>query len=80
MIRDPSDGSVSAPPPTKSLNSHAPAAPAIDKAKHGPNYGLKTLPEKPKSTFKAPSAEELAKHYAKYKLAYEPKEADPIPD
>jgi hypothetical protein len=71
MIRDPSDGSVKAP---------APAEPGIDTAKHGPNYGLKTLPEKPKSTFKAPSAEELAKHYAKYKLAYEPKEADPIPD
>lgn len=66
MIRDPSDGSVKTSTPAP--------APAIDTAKHGPNYGLKTLPERPKSTFKAPTAEELARHYARHNLGFEPKE------
>lgn len=67
MIRDPSDGSVKQPAPAPE--------PGIDTSKHGANYGLKTtIPERPKSTFKAPSAEELAKHYATHNLGFQPKE------
>lgn len=66
MIRDPSDGSVKAPAPV--------AAPGIDTAKHGPNYGLKTIPDRPKSNFKAPTPEELKQHYATHNLGFQPKQ------
>lgn len=45
------------------------------KAKYGPNWGMKSLDEKPKGkTFKAPTKEELAAHYREYGLAFQPKQ------
>lgn len=66
MIRDPSDGSVKSPTPAPE--------PGIDTAKHGKNYGLQTIPERPKSTFKAPTPEELKQHYARHNLGFQPKQ------
>jgi hypothetical protein len=61
MIRDPSDGSVKRP---QTLQE-----------KYGSNWGLTSLDEKPKANaFKAPTAEELAAHYATHNLGFQPKE------
>lgn len=43
------------------------------KAKYGPNWGLDIGPEKPKPTFKAPNAADLAAHYREFGLAFKPK-------
>lgn len=43
------------------------------KAKHGLNWGLTPEPDKPKSTFKAPTKEQLAEHYAKHDLGFKAK-------
>lgn len=62
MIRDPSDGSVK---------------PATHRPTSAENWGLKTLDQKPKaSTFKAMNPEQLAEHYSKFKLGYQPKEGE----
>lgn len=44
-------------------------------AKYGPNWGLTSLDEKPKeNTFKAPTKEQLAQHYATHNLGFQPKQ------
>jgi hypothetical protein len=62
MIRDPSDGSVKPEPDVPAL-----------KAKHGENWGLKTLDKPERKPKPAPTAEELKAHYAKFDLAFQPK-------
>lgn len=43
-------------------------------AKYGKNWGLESLDDKPKAkTFKAPTKEELAAHYAEFGLKFTPK-------
>lgn len=63
MIRDPSDGSVKPEPDVPAL-----------KAKHGPNWGLKTLDKPERKPKPAPTVEELREHYAKHGLGFKPKE------
>lgn len=43
-------------------------------AKYGENWGLTSIAERPKSNFKAPTPEELAKHYATHNLGFQPKQ------
>ena len=43
--------------------------------KYGPNWGLKSLDRPERKPKPAPTAEELRQHYAKFKLAFEPKES-----
>ncbi len=78
MIRDPSDGSVKTkvdengvmsstrglnPSQNKSLISSTSAN----------NWGLKSLDEPKRKPKPAPTKEELAEHYAKHNLAFQPK-------
>ncbi len=64
MIRDPSDGTVR--PTMPSLASL--------KDKYGENYGLNVNVPKRVSTFKAPTSDELAAHYARFGLAFKQRE------
>ena len=66
MIRDPSDGS------TKQL----PSGYAGLKAKHGENWGLRSLDIPARKPKPAPTADELRAHYATHNLGFEPKFAD----
>lgn len=69
MTRDPSDGSVkpemtsAVPTPSKRPTS-------------AENWGMKSLDKPERKTKPAPTADELREHYAKFKLAFQPKEAE----
>lgn len=45
-------------------------------AQYGPNWGLKSLDQPVRKPKPAPTIEELRDHYAKFKLAFEPKEGE----
>lgn len=61
MIRDPSDGSVK-PVPKRPTSAE--------------NWGMKSLDQPPRIPKPAPTVEELREHYSKFKLAFQPKEAE----
>lgn len=61
MIRHPSDGTVRMTT-LRDLRD-----------RHGPNWGL-SVPETKRETVKAPTKEELEKHYSQYGLAFQPKQ------
>jgi hypothetical protein len=67
MIRDPSDGSTKQPPSKYSEL----------KAKHGESWGIQPPPDMPKRHVKAPTADELREHYAKFQLGFQPKPDEP---
>ncbi|HEX2653541.1 MAG TPA: hypothetical protein VHN11_07815 [Xanthobacteraceae bacterium] len=46
------------------------------KAKFGENWGMKSLDKPERKTKPAPTADELREHYSKFKLAFQPKEAE----
>ncbi len=68
MIRDPSDGSVKTPGPNPGMQSKRPTS--------AENWGLKSLDQPVRKPKPAPTIEELRDHYAKFKLAFEPKEGE----
>ncbi len=68
MIRDPSDGSEKPMPSAIPTPSKRPTS--------AENWGLKSLDRPVKQPIPAPTAEELRLHYAKFKLAFEPKEGE----
>ena len=63
MIRDPSDGTTKKRPSVSAL-----------KARHGDTWGINPPPDMPPKLSKLMTAEQLKDHYAKFKLAFEPKE------
>lgn len=63
MIRDPSDGST----------KEKPAGYDALKAKHGESWGIKQPENLPRAPFKTMTAKQLAEHYAKHNLAFQPK-------
>jgi hypothetical protein len=81
MIRDPSDGSVKGITPnandlnqkTAKVASEGITSPAALKAKHGENWGLKSLDREPRKPKPAPTADELRAHYARHNLGFQPK-------
>lgn len=85
MISDPSDGSVkpstksapgdTAPQQAERLPKGDPAVPGADTPSSANNWGLKSLDRPERKPKPAPTAEELRLHYAKFKLAFEPKES-----
>ena len=68
MIRDPSDGSVKKPEVGIPMTDKRPGS--------AENWGMKSLDKPERKTKPAPTADELREHYSKFKLAFQPKEAE----
>lgn len=77
MIRDPSDGSeFGTAPDANEINKVVGKKPVAGTTPSSANnWGLKSLDRPERKPKPAPTVEELRQHYAKFKLAFEPKES-----